>query len=168
MAVARLEIDDALAAPPTAASEVGLAPHGEGGYRRWSWIALASLLFVAGGVAAYWFDRAASESSPTLVSRFELSLTPAQSLGPHEAFDRPTRHAFVVTPDGRRVVFVGVVKESTQLFLRALESPEAVAIAGTTGGATPFLSPDGDWVGFLADGLIPEGSGLWWPGRHHR
>ncbi len=154
MAVARLEIDDALAAPSTAGSEVGLAPHGEGGYRRWSWIAVASLLFVAGGIAAYWFDRAASESSPTLVSRFELSLAPAQSLGPHEAFDRPTQHAFVVTPDGRRVVFVGVVKESTQLFLRALESPEAIAIAGTTGGATPFLSPDGDWVGFLADGLI--------------
>ena len=74
----------------------------------------------------------------------------------------------IVTPDGRRVVFVGVVKESTQLFLRALESPEAIAIAGTTGAATPFLSSDGDWVGFLADGLIRKVPRLWWPGRHHR
>ncbi len=38
----------------------------------------------------------------------ELSLVPAASLGPPSPFDRPSRPAFVVTSDGKRIVFVGV------------------------------------------------------------
>ena len=153
MAAARLEIDDALGTTSAPAAEVAAAGRGEGHDRRLNWIAFASLT-LAGAAGGYWFGRAASESSPNVASHFELSLSPAQSLGPHADFDRPSRRAFVVTPDGRRIVFVGVVKESTQLYLRALESSEAVAIAGTTGAQTPFLSPDGGWVAFHADGMI--------------
>jgi hypothetical protein len=46
--------------------------------------------------------------------------------------------------------------------VRSLEARQAIAIAGTAGAQTPFLSPDDQWVGFLADGQIrkvPIGGG---------
>ena len=53
-----------------------------------------------------------------------------------------------VSPDGTHVVYVG--NNTTQLFVRALDAIEPVAIA--SGGARgPFVSPDGHWVGFFSD-----------------
>jgi len=52
-----------------------------------------------------------------------------------------------LSPDGRRLVYSG--NNGTQLFVRALDALEPVAITTGTGGAgLPFLSPDGQWVGF--------------------
>jgi Tol biopolymer transport system component len=52
-----------------------------------------------------------------------------------------------ITPDGSRVVYSG--NNGAQLFVRALDALEPVAIAtgDTLGG--PFVSPDGQWVGFV-------------------
>ena len=54
-----------------------------------------------------------------------------------------------ITPDGSRIVYSG--NNGTQLFVRALDAIEPVAIVK---GAPldPFISPDGQWVGFL-DGV---------------
>ena len=55
-----------------------------------------------------------------------------------------------ITPDGSRVVYVG--NRGTQLFVRALDALEPVAVfTGAPRG--PFVSPDGQWIGF-ADGTI--------------
>ena len=52
-----------------------------------------------------------------------------------------------VSPDGTHIVYVG--NNTTQLFVRALDALEPVAIA--SGGARgPFVSPDGQWVGFFS------------------
>ena len=51
-----------------------------------------------------------------------------------------------ITPDGSRIVYVGA--NGTQLFVRALDALEPVAIfTGAPRG--PFVSPDGQWVGFV-------------------
>jgi len=51
-----------------------------------------------------------------------------------------------ITPDGSRIVYVGA--NGTQLFVRALDALEPVAIfTGAPRG--PFVSPDGEWVGFV-------------------
>src|SRR5205085_342908 len=52
-----------------------------------------------------------------------------------------------LSPDGTHVVYVG--NNGTQLFVRALDALEPVAIA--TGGAVhgPFVSPDGQGVSFF-------------------
>ena len=55
-----------------------------------------------------------------------------------------------VSPDGTHVAYVG--NGSTQLFVRALDALEPVAIATATTLRGPFFSPDGQWVGFL-DGV---------------
>jgi serine/threonine-protein kinase len=98
-------------------------------------------------------------SAPTPISappaHVELSVAPATRLGgPPARFDRPTRPALVVTSDGTRIVFVGTAAATSQLYVRSLDARQANAIPGTEGAHTPFLSPDSQWVGFLADGII--------------
>jgi serine/threonine protein kinase/Tol biopolymer transport system component len=62
----------------------------------------------------------------------------------------------VVSPDGRRVAFVGVDKSGGRLFVRDLASLEAILIAGTTGAKQPFWSPDGNAVAFFANGRLKK------------
>jgi serine/threonine-protein kinase len=50
----------------------------------------------------------------------------------------------------------------SQIFARAMDRYESVPLAGTEGGTQPFVSPDGQWVGFFADGKlkkVPLGGG---------
>jgi eukaryotic-like serine/threonine-protein kinase len=61
-----------------------------------------------------------------------------------------------ISPDGRRVVYVGRRADKRQLFLRSLEAAEAAPIAGSEGAYSPFFSPDGQWVGFSADGKVKK------------
>ena len=52
-----------------------------------------------------------------------------------------------ITPDGSRVVYVG--NSFKQLFVRALNALDPVPIASGDGLYNPFISPDGQWVGFV-------------------
>jgi serine/threonine-protein kinase len=57
-----------------------------------------------------------------------------------------TDRGIAIAPDGSRVFYVG--NNGTQLFVRALDALEPVALAsGAIRG--PFVSPDGRWVGFV-------------------
>jgi len=53
---------------------------------------------------------------------------------------------FAITPDGRSIVYVG--NNGTRLYVRPLGSlePRLLVSSGTPHG--PFISPDGQWVGF--------------------
>ena len=88
------------------------------------------------------------------VVRLDLSVAPAERLGPSSAFQRPYMQSFAITPDGKRVVFAGRRENTTHLYLRPLAAAEAAEIPGTAGATSPFLSPDGAWVAFLAEGEI--------------
>jgi serine/threonine protein kinase len=66
----------------------------------------------------------------------------------------PTRTPIVFTPDGRALLIQAARAGKPQLFLRSLDNPEAKAIAGTEDARTPFVSPDGRWVGFSANGEL--------------
>ncbi len=69
-----------------------------------------------------------------------------------------------ISPDGTRVVYVGLRNGNQQLYLRPLERAEATPIAGTEGANSPFFSPDGRWVAFFAQGKLKRvtvgGTGL--------
>jgi serine/threonine-protein kinase len=56
-----------------------------------------------------------------------------------------------VSPDGRRVVFVGVHANDTtsRLYLRELDAEATSPIAGTEGAYAPFFSSDGEWVAYF-------------------
>jgi len=75
---------------------------------------------------------------------------------------RPTRTSVALSPDGKTLVFGAIWGGSQQLYARAMDQLSAVPIAGTGGGSSPFFSPDGQWVGFIADGelrKVPLGGG---------
>jgi Tol biopolymer transport system component len=55
-----------------------------------------------------------------------------------------------LAPDGSAIVFGDSTRARAvwQLFLKEAGRDTAVAIPGTDGGAGPFFSPDGEWIGF--------------------
>jgi hypothetical protein len=56
-----------------------------------------------------------------------------------------------ITPDGARLVYVGA--NATTLFVRPLDQIEPAPIVRGSGLRDPFVSPDGQWVGFFDGGL---------------
>ena len=83
--------------------------------------------------------RRAGDSVTPRVSRLQITPT-----GPAALTVSGTDLA--ITPDGSRIVYVG--NRGTQLFVRALDALEPVAVF--TGAPTaPFVSPDGQWIAFV-------------------
>ena len=62
--------------------------------------------------------------------------------------------AIALSPDGTRLVYAAESAGRTQLYLRELDQFTVTALPGTEGARHPFFSPEGEWVGFFADGLL--------------
>jgi Tol biopolymer transport system component len=62
--------------------------------------------------------------------------------------------AFVLSPDGRYLVFVASGDGPQRLWLRPLDKTDAQPLPGTEGADYPFWSPDSRSVGFFAAGRI--------------
>src|SRR6266853_2033574 len=76
-------------------------------------------------------------------------------LGP-EAVEGP-RITAAISPDGARLVFVARGPAGKQqLATRLLDQATATLLAGTENAAAPFFSPDGQWIGFFADGKMKK------------
>jgi serine/threonine-protein kinase len=86
-----------------------------------------------------------------------MEIAPAEALGNREFnADRPSRTAIAISPDGNTVVFSARRGNVLQLYRRALDRSESVAMPGTEGAIGPFFSPDGQWVGFWAQGKLKK------------
>jgi eukaryotic-like serine/threonine-protein kinase len=98
------------------------------------------------GLAVWAIKPAASKP----VSRFVISLPPGQRLNMQGT-------AFALSPDGTRLVYAAATSNgSSQLYIRAMDGLDARPIPGTDGGADPFFSPDGQWVGFTRAGTLAK------------
>jgi len=62
--------------------------------------------------------------------------------------------SIALSPDGRRLVFVGRSGVTTRLWVRALDSIAAMPLNDTEGADYPFWAPDGQSLGFFADGKL--------------
>ena len=62
------------------------------------------------------------------------------------------RHAVALSSDGTRLVY----NANQQLYFRAMDQTEATPIRGTENALSPFFSPDGEWVGFWAEGQLKK------------
>jgi serine/threonine protein kinase len=62
--------------------------------------------------------------------------------------------AIALSPDGRHLAFVGRNGWTTRLWVRALDSVDAQPLGNTDGADSPFWSPDGQSLGFFADGKL--------------
>ena len=99
-------------------------------------VALASL--AVGGVGVWTLTRPA----PDRVVRFPMPR--AGELN----FTGIGRPIVAIAPTGDRVAYTAV----GGLWLRRLDEMNATLVPGTDGARNPFFSPDGQWLGFYADG----------------
>ena len=60
----------------------------------------------------------------------------------------------VISPDGTQVVYRASSETGPQLNLRRLDQLDGASLRGGEGGGGPFLSPDGEWVGFATGGAL--------------
>ena len=86
--------------------------------------------------------------------------------GPHDAarlrfLEFPPANASVgaiaLSPNGRQVAFTATPRDGKpMLWLRSLDSQAAVTLPGTEGATYPFWSPDGQSIGFFAEGRLKK------------
>ena len=81
------------------------------------------------------------------ITRFDVRAPEGYSIG--------STSGVAVSQDGQRMVYAAsAVTGDQRLFLRERDQIEPVPLAGTENGLYPFLSPDGEWVGFFTSGEI--------------
>ncbi|PYV40297.1 MAG: hypothetical protein DMG09_07115, partial [Acidobacteria bacterium] len=61
-----------------------------------------------------------------------------------------------LSPDGSRLVYVANRAGAQQLYVRPIDRLEATPIPGTEGAESPFFSPDGQSLGFFAEGKLKK------------
>jgi serine/threonine-protein kinase len=118
--------------------------------RRWRAIAVI-VCAVAALALAYWMGMHRSSPSTARVLRANIDLPPGVVLA---SFDEATGATLAFSPDGGGLAIVGEQDGQTQLYFRSLGSAATRPIAGTRRALGPFFSPDGQWLGFWADGRL--------------
>jgi len=108
----------------------------------------AAALTTAGVIAGLLFDRDPSTAGERL-ARLQMALPPGVRMPLREA-----RTNIAVSPDGRFVAMAPMIRGNLQLWVRALDETAARPLAGTEDALVPFWSPDSQWVGFRAGGML--------------
>ena len=143
IADARLEVREALAGgspdefaggvPPTPTSLTPVLP----------WIVAVLGIVLAGLSAWIYIPFSTSEPRPT------LSLAVPFPRGTHLFSDQVGNLA--ISPTGSHIAVVLYQGDVKKIFLRALDDPRMFPLDGTEHAEGPFFSPDGRWLGFIAD-----------------
>jgi serine/threonine protein kinase/Tol biopolymer transport system component len=137
---ARIAIDDGEVGAPL---PVAVAQHS----RVRLWIVAPLLLTIAVLGGSLW--RATRPADRPLL-RFDTELGPGAVIS--------GLSTFALSPDGSRIVYPvrTPAAKSEMLAIRALSQLQGTVLAGTEGGAQPFFSPDGQWIGFFAQGKLKK------------
>jgi Tol biopolymer transport system component len=141
-----IEIYEALAAPPAVAATSDSATRGWRGWLAWGAAALIVLTTIA--MAIGFVLRAPKPPQPMRLSA-EIGVDAGlfTDLGP----------AAILSPDGTRLAFVAVGSDQKRrIYVRSLDQLQATALSGTEGARNSFFSPDGQWIGFFADGKLKK------------
>ena len=95
------------------------------------------------------------------VVRVLLSLPDSGGVQP---FDNSS---IAISPDGRRIAYIGPSKTGRMLWTRDMDQFEGKPLPGTEGAQAPFFSPNGESIGFFAEGsttaklmAIPAAGGM--------
>jgi Tol biopolymer transport system component len=145
VAVARIEIKEALAMPAGSIAAAAAAPATQPRplWRRALPVVAASVVASAMVGAAAWTLK---PSSPLAVTRFALALGEGQQLGSNP-------QTLAISPNGTMLVYVA----NAQLYLRSMSDLEARPIPGTQQNpVNPVFSPDGRSIAFFADRTIKK------------
>jgi len=111
--------------------------------QRLPWLAVAVLAVVAAGASWIAYRATRSAELKPLV-RLEVDLGRDIYLNALGGSD------IVLSPDGTRIAYLS----GNHLFTRKLDQPGATELTITAGATSPFFSPDGQWIGFVAGGKL--------------
>ena len=145
---ARLEIERLLSGAPEEANAapVALAPSLWRRALPWGVAGVLGAAFVT--VLVLWAPwQSAAPSAPV---RLETAIGADASIVNLSA-------SLAVSGDGSTLAFAAQNRQGAQeLYVRRLDELRATPLAGTAGARNPFLSPDGQWIGFFADGKVKK------------
>jgi serine/threonine-protein kinase len=115
----------------------------------WQRMALPVVAVLASAIVAsfaVWFATRTSIVRPVVT---RLLITPPRSAAPTITALSAIGAArdIAITPDGKRVIYLGA--NGTALFVRALDQLDAIPLTGLGTPVSPFVSPDGQWIGFV-------------------
>ncbi len=148
---ARIAIDEAVSGAAewatTAALNATQAPAAKSLMRRATPWSIAVLVILA---AALIVEHFRAPNAPGPVMRFILAPTADGRI-----LTRLGAGA-VLSPDASRMAYVLWNGKSSRLYVRALDQDHDAPVLGTDGAGDPFFSPDGEWVGFFADGKLKK------------
>ena len=106
---------------------------------------LAAFVVTAAGAGLAGYLARGRGTAPVEPMRLAIQLGTGQELGTEG------NSTIAFSPDGSNLVFSGREGGKQSLFRRRLGGAEATPIPGTEGGDSPFFSPDGRWIGFVAE-----------------
>jgi serine/threonine protein kinase/Tol biopolymer transport system component len=144
---ARVQIEELLSGAPDEAGVSAIPTPQSVWQRALPWGVAAAALVVAAVATTRWAPwRKPSSSAP-------LRLSADLGAG---ADVLPLGASMSVSPDGATVAFVAQTgaARSRQLYVRRLSQLQATPLSGTDNAVGPFFSPDGQWIGFFADGKL--------------
>jgi len=137
-------------ASSSTSSVIAPAPMAKWKFRAVALAATALVLAIAALVLGFAYFHRPASSTPTLRS----SILPPDNTS---FMGGVASSGYAFSPDGTRLVFsVQSVVGTSRLWMRPLNSLAAQGLAGTENGVLPFWSPDGQWVGFFADGKLKK------------
>lgn len=141
---ARIAIENVGREPEAAVSTATSASPG----RKLSWIAVG--LLTAAAAVSLWAPWRASQPVDRPLVRLDVDLGSDVSLPPFNVLGT----SVAISPDGARLAYASGAPK--KLFVRRLDESKATELPGTDGAEGPFFSPDGQWLGFEADGQLKK------------
>ena len=133
----RIELDELT---PDAPAPAAIAMRGSS--RRTTWLIAAPLAAVALALAA---ALVVSGRSSVPLSELRVDLVTTSSLDPM---------SIALSPDGLMIVYAGTSNGVSRLEVRSLADGSVKSLVGTEFATLPFWSPDGQSLGFFADGKL--------------
>jgi serine/threonine protein kinase/Tol biopolymer transport system component len=126
-----------------APSDVSIPPSYTGWRQRLPWIAVIVLAFVA-AIASWISYRSTRPAELKPLVRLEVDLGHDVYLNALGGSD------IILSSDGSRIAYLS----QNHLFTRRLDQAGATELPITAGATSPFFSPDGQWIGFIAGGKL--------------
>jgi serine/threonine protein kinase len=110
----------------------------------WSVALLIAIFAACLASLLVWNLKNIPERQEGIISRWKINLPSEMSLG----------RGITIAQDGKQIIFKGYKDDRSQLYIRHIDKFTLIPIPGTEDASEPFLSPEGDWIGFVANGKL--------------